>query len=69
MDDTKAFFTLTFKLPFKGKKKKTDEPTYHENGIMKLNRSLFGVPNDDFDTGFIDLFDQSRVLSFEMIQP
>ena len=59
------FLPWTFRLPFKGKKKKTDEPRDHQNKIMKLTRSVFGVPYGGFDSGFVDFFDQSPVLSFK----
>ncbi len=46
----------TFRLPFKGEKKKVDEPITHKNGIKTLTNTEFKLPiiQDEFTSYFIN---------------
>jgi Glyoxalase-like domain len=52
------YLPWTFRLPFKGEKKKTTEPTIHKNEVSELTKVEFGIPflnlNDEYILNFED---------------
>ncbi len=43
-DEENPGLPWTFRLPFKGEKKKTEEPISHQNGISSLTKAVFKIP-------------------------
>ncbi|MEL6255551.1 MAG: VOC family protein [Bacteroidota bacterium] len=58
------FFPWTFRLPFKGKLKKADEPRTHRNGIKSLTEAAFGVPQKAMNTSFVYAYEFEEQISF-----
>jgi hypothetical protein len=53
----------TFRLPFKGEKKKTEEPISHKNGITILTKTEFKIPI--IEDRFTTLFKSEQRIKFE----
>lgn len=58
------YLPWTFRLPFKGKLKKVDEPRNHANGIASLTEASFGIPEVGLNTPFVSAFEYEDQLSF-----
>jgi hypothetical protein len=58
------YLPWTFRLPFKGEKKKTTEPIIHENGISKLTKVEFGIPFLDLNEEYILNFKGENSVNF-----
>lgn len=54
----------TFRLPFKGPKKKVDEPTHHRNGIRQLTTVEFIVPAGECSQPYVSYFQHERYIQF-----
>lgn len=59
------YLPWTFRLPFKDPKKKTDEPTQHQNGLKKLTKATFGINQEAFEGSFTNFFQNIDHISFE----
>jgi Glyoxalase-like domain len=57
------YLPWTFRLPFKGEKKKTTEPTIHKNGISELTKVEFGIPVADQNDYLLN-FEGEKSISF-----
>ncbi|MEM8892543.1 MAG: hypothetical protein AAGD28_31470, partial [Bacteroidota bacterium] len=53
-----------FRLPFKGKLKKADEPRKHELGMEMLSEAHFGIPTHGMESDFVSAFQYEEQLSF-----
>jgi len=54
----------TFRLPFKGEKKKTSEPTEHSNNIRCLTKAEFSFSPNNESYNFLQVFDNQTNISF-----
>ncbi|WP_310394256.1 VOC family protein [Hymenobacter sp.] len=54
----------TFRLPFKGPRQKSDEPTAHPNGLVRLTNATFGVPSLDPQNSFVRHFQNEPDIAF-----
>jgi Glyoxalase-like domain len=57
------YLPWTFRLPFKGEKKKTTEPIIHKNGISSLTKVEFGIPVSDQNDYLLN-FQGEKSISF-----
>jgi hypothetical protein len=55
----------TFRLPFKGEKKKTTESTVHKNGILELTKVEFGIPILDQNEDYLLNFKGEKSITFQ----
>jgi Glyoxalase-like domain len=62
-DEKNPKLPWTFRLPFKGEKKKTEEPILHKNGINILTKTEFKIPI--IEDKFTMLFKKERDIKFE----
>jgi hypothetical protein len=58
------YLPWTFRLPFRGEKKKTTEPTIHKNEISELTKVEFGIPSLDLNNEYILNFKDENSVSF-----
>ena len=55
----------TFRLPYRGEKKPTLEPTHHSSGVRRLTKAVFGVPGVRQDHDFVRGFAPPTTVAFE----
>lgn len=58
------YLPWTFRLPFKGEKKKTTEPIIHKNDISELTKVEFGIPLLNLNDGYILNFKDENAINF-----
>ncbi|MEO0468003.1 MAG: VOC family protein [Bacteroidota bacterium] len=54
----------TFRLPFKGQKKKADEPREHPKSLEKLTKAIFQLPRKAMHEGMVQQLDGSSQIAF-----
>ncbi len=59
-----SYLPWTFRLPFKGEKKKTTEPIIHKNNISELTKVEFEIPFLDLNNEYILNFKDENLVSF-----
>lgn len=62
-DEKNPKLPWTFRLPFKGEKKKTEEPIIHKNGITILTKTDFKIPL--IEDHFTSFFKNEANITFE----
>ena len=60
----KEYLPWTFRLPFKGKLKKADEPRNHQQAMEMLTEARFGIPQQEMRSPFVSAFQYEEQLSF-----
>ncbi|MFY7910867.1 MAG: VOC family protein [Emticicia sp.] len=63
-NETNPSLPWTFRLPFKGDKKKTSEPTEHSNNISRLTKAEFSFLPNDKSANFLKAFENQANISF-----
>lgn len=63
-NETNPSLPWTFRLPFKGEKKKTSEPTEHSNNIRCLTKAEFAFSPNNESSDFLEIFDNQANISF-----
>jgi len=58
-------FPWTFRLPYKGAKKKTTEPTQHANNIKQLTRVTFDIAKTKIQNDFTKLIAKNSIVTFK----
>ncbi|MGD1895255.1 MAG: hypothetical protein ACFB15_32265 [Cyclobacteriaceae bacterium] len=62
----KPYLPWTFRLPFRGPKKKSDEPRTHANGLRQLTQATFGIPATKVEDNFTAFFRPHPQVAFEV---
>jgi hypothetical protein len=58
------YLPWTFRIPFTGQKKKTDEPMDHTNGIKKLTKATFDLETPATGNGFTTTIEKNSEIRF-----
>jgi len=64
-NETQPQLPLTFRLPYRGKQQKTNEPRNHANGIQTLTKVTFGIVNKNVQNNFTNFIESQSNVHFE----
>lgn len=63
-NENQSSLPWTFRLPFKGHMKNSNEPTEHRNGITLLTKTIF-EHQENFETPFLKFFKRQKNIEFK----